>query len=69
MTAHHADDVIETIAINHLRGTGWRGLAVLDSDIVRPLLGMSKEVIKDYAQKRGLTWREDSTNTSDVYLR
>lgn len=69
MTAHHADDVIETIAINHLRGTGWRGLAVLDSDIVRPLLGMSKEVVKDYAQKRGLTWREDSTNASDAYLR
>ena len=39
MTAHHADDIIETIAINMTRGTGWRGLAVLDSPgIERPLL-------------------------------
>lgn len=69
VTAHHADDVVETIAINHVRGTGWRGLAVLDSDIVRPLLDKTKAELKDYAKKQGLTWREDSTNASDAYLR
>jgi tRNA(Ile)-lysidine synthase len=69
VTAHHADDAIETIAINFKRGTGWRGLAVLDSDILRPLLQLSKKDLIEYAQRRGLSWREDSTNASDAYLR
>lgn len=70
VTAHHADDVIETIAINLQRGTGWRGLAVLDSpDIVRPLLHVQKSELVSYAKKHNLTWREDSTNASDEYLR
>ena len=69
VTAHHSDDVIETIAINLSRGTGWRGLAVLDSDIVRPLTDMSKSEIINYAKKNRLEWREDSTNAGDKYLR
>jgi tRNA(Ile)-lysidine synthetase-like protein len=70
MTAHHADDVIETVAINLRRGTGWRGLAVLDNPlIVRPLLGYTKSQIKAYAERYGLQWREDSTNHTDAYLR
>lgn len=69
VTAHHADDVIETIAINFKRGTGWRGLAVLDSDILRPLLQLSKKDLIEYAHKRNLAWREDATNASDAYLR
>jgi len=69
VTAHHADDVIETIAINILRGTGWRGLSIMDSDIWRPLTDMTKSEIIDYAKKHNLTWREDITNTSDKYLR
>lgn len=69
ITAHHADDVVESIAINLSRGTGWRGLAVLDSDVVRPLTEMTKSEIISYAKKHKLTWREDSTNKSDKYLR
>lgn len=70
VTAHHADDVIETIAINCVRGTGWRGLAVLDSPgVVRPLADMRKSDIIEYATKRGLTWREDKTNSDPKYLR
>ena len=69
VTAHHGDDVIETIAINFTRGTGWRGLAVLDSDILRPLLQLSKSDLIEYAQQNGLAWHEDSTNASDAYLR
>lgn len=69
VTAHHGDDAVETVAINLRRGTGWRGLAVLDSDIARPLLHLSKAELLDYAKKRGLSWREDSTNASDAYLR
>ncbi len=70
ITAHHADDAIETIAINLTRGTGWRGLAVLDSsDIVRPLLGMKKSQLITYAKKHKLQWNEDSTNSDTSYLR
>ncbi len=70
MTAHHADDVVETIAINLVRGTGWRGLAVLgSSDIERPLLGKTKAELIAYAQQHKLEWHEDSTNKNTKYLR
>ena len=70
MTAHHADDVIETIAINMARGTGWRGLAVLDSPgIERPLLDKTKAELIEYAKENLLEWREDATNTDTTYLR
>lgn len=69
VTAHHADDAIETVAINLTRGTGWRGLAVLDSGVVRPLLDKTKTEILDYAKKHSLEWHEDSTNLEDSYLR
>lgn len=69
VTAHHADDVVETIAINITRGTGWRGLAVLDSELIRPLLTVSKRALVEYAWQRNLAWREDSTNQDMTYLR
>lgn len=69
VTAHHADDAVETVAINLTRGTGWRGSAVLDSDIRRPLLDMTKEEIIAYAQTHKLVWHDDVTNESDAYLR
>jgi tRNA(Ile)-lysidine synthase len=69
VTAHHADDAVETVAINVQRGTGWRGLAVLDSDVIRPLITMTKDEIRQYANDHHLTWHEDSTNASDQYLR
>ena len=69
VTAHHADDVIETIAINLYRGTGWRGLAAMDSDVIRPLKNITKSEILAYANKHKLVWHEDNTNASDDYLR
>lgn len=70
VTAHHADDVVETIAINLTRGTGWRGLAVLDSpDIERPLLAQTKAQLIEYATQHQLEWREDATNNDTKYLR
>jgi tRNA(Ile)-lysidine synthetase-like protein len=73
VTAHHQDDLIETIIINVMRGTGWRGVCSLRStgNIVRPLLGigMKKADIVRYAIKHGLSWREDSTNDDVRYLR
>ncbi len=70
VTAHHQDDVIETIAINLTRGTGWRGLAVFSSEeIVRPLLTKTKHELREYALSHRLEWVEDETNQSDNYLR
>lgn len=70
VTAHHQDDIIESIAINLTRGTGWRGLAVFGAaDIRRPMLHFSKEDVRKYAQDSRLEWVEDSTNQSEVYLR
>jgi tRNA(Ile)-lysidine synthetase-like protein len=70
MTAHHADDVIETIALNLQRGTGWRGLSVLDrASVVRPLLSRTKRQLYDYALQHRLEWVEDSTNAEDSYTR
>jgi tRNA(Ile)-lysidine synthase len=62
--------VIETIAINLIRGTGWRGLAVLDTqDILRPLLHATKDDLYVYALAHHLEWVEDSTNAGEKYLR
>lgn len=70
VTAHHLDDLIESIAINLLRGTGWRGLSVMSADdIYRPLLNLEKQSLVDYAVKNKLSWREDSTNQTSNYLR
>ena len=69
VTAHHSDDVIESIIINLMRGTGWRGLAVMDRDGVRPLWDKTKAEIISYAKANKLKWHEDSTNASDKYLR
>lgn len=71
VTAHHQDDVLETMVINLLRGTGRKGLSSMQStpDIQRPLLHIPKQTIVAYAQKHGLTWREDATNADTKFLR
>lgn len=69
-TAHHGDDVIETIALNIERGVRWRGLAVMSNPrIRRPLVDYFKSDLEDYAAWHHLSWREDSTNSSDKYAR
>lgn len=71
ITAHHQDDMLETVILNLLRGTGRRGLSSLKStDVVkRPLLHVPKKELLRYASREGLKWREDSTNTDKKYLR
>lgn len=72
VTAHHADDDLETLLINLMRGTGLRGLTGINSlseKIFRPLLEFDKESILQYAKKQGYYWREDSTNLKSDYLR
>ncbi|MDO5343324.1 MAG: tRNA lysidine(34) synthetase TilS [Candidatus Saccharibacteria bacterium] len=70
VTAHHADDVVETVALNLRRGTRWRGLAAMsDERIARPLLSWTKQQIYEYAMDHHLEWVEDATNYSDKYVR
>lgn len=71
VTAHHEDDILETICINISRGTGWRGLCSLRETTYRkrPLLAWSKADVIAYALDHDLEWREDSTNDSPRYLR
>lgn len=72
LTAHHADDNLETALINLTRGTGLDGLLgipAVSGKIVRPLLPFSREEILAYAQKHEIIWREDSSNASTKYFR
>jgi tRNA(Ile)-lysidine synthase len=71
VTAHHQDDVLETMVLNLLRGTGRRGMASLvdRADIVRPLLNIPKTKLIAYARLHNLKWHEDSTNSDTTYLR
>ncbi len=68
--AHHQDDLIGSIAINIVRGTGWRGLGVMSrSNVVRPLLSYRKAQLESYAVRHRLEWVEDKSNHSMQYLR
>ncbi|KLT68750.1 tRNA lysidine(34) synthetase TilS [Flavobacterium sp. ABG] len=72
LTAHHADDNLETFIINLARGTGLDGLTGIPEEndkIIRPLLPFSREEILKYAQENNIQWREDSSNASNKYLR
>ena len=72
LTAHHADDNLETFLINLSRGTGLEGLTGIpekNENIIRPLLLFSRQEIENYAKENNIKWREDSSNTSDKYLR
>jgi tRNA(Ile)-lysidine synthetase-like protein len=80
MTAHHADDLLETYFLKLLRGahpSTIRGILAKsrrEADehtlrLARPLLPFSKAEIFAYAKTRELVWREDSTNQSPRYGR
>ncbi len=72
VTAHHANDNIETLLINFFRGTGISGLHGIlpkQNNIIRPLLFAKREEIEVYAKQNNLTWVEDSSNASDKYTR
>ncbi|WP_136465688.1 tRNA lysidine(34) synthetase TilS [Flagellimonas onchidii] len=72
LTAHHADDSLETFLINLSRGTGLEGLSGIpkqNNKIVRPLIGFSRNQILEYAKSEGISWREDASNKENKYLR
>ena len=72
LTAHHADDDLETFLINLSRGTGIEGLTGIperNEHILRPLLPFARKEIHSYAKSEALRWREDSSNKETKYLR
>lgn len=71
-TAHHQNDVLETILLNLTKGTGIAGLhgiRIKNNQIIRPIWFAEKEMIFDFVVENQLIWREDSSNESNKYQR
>ena len=69
LTAHHADDQVETVLLQLLRGAGVSGLAGMPAIkswsqgwLARPLLPFSRQELEQYALDNALHWMEDETN-------
>jgi len=72
LTAHHADDNLETFLINLTRGSGldgFTGIPEVNGNIIRPLLKFSRNEIESFAKENGILWREDQSNASTKYVR
>ena len=72
LTAHHANDNVETVLINMLRGTGVKGLVGIQQKngiVIRPLLTFLREDIDAYIKKNKLKFRLDKSNLQDKYER
>lgn len=75
LTAHHANDNIETLLMNFFKGTGIAGLQGIlpksgtGNRLIRPLLFAWKEELMAFADENNLSFREDSSNSSDKYTR
>lgn len=71
-TAHHLNDSIETSLLNFVRGSsieGLDGIAPKNGRFIRPMLFATREQIESYAHENKISWREDSSNSSDDYQR
>lgn len=79
VVAHHADDQVETVMMNLIRGTGLNGLIGMDQvsygefsksiPIIRPLLNVWKDEIMSYCEENDLVFTTDETNTDEVFTR
>lgn len=75
LLAHHADDNIETLLLNFFRGTGLHGLTAMPEEnldekfFLRPMLGIRRKEIVEFAEQNDLQWVEDSSNASSKYTR
>jgi tRNA(Ile)-lysidine synthase len=71
-TAHNADDNAETLLYNIIRGTSATGIQAIPYKrdcFVRPLLAVSRKEIEEYAKENSISYVDDSTNSSDKYIR
>ena len=76
LTAHHANDHLETVLFRIARGTGLSGLCGIapirpfaTGHLVRPMLGFSKAEILAYCKEHELAFVTDSTNADTAYAR
>jgi len=70
--AHHADDRIESLVLNVLRGTGLRGLQGMPSvrgPFIRPLITFRKKELEEFATQHEVPFREDASNAEAKYRR
>jgi len=72
LTAHQADDQLETTLLQLLRGAGLPGIAAMPAAaafaagrLVRPLLGFERTEIESWARAARLAWIEDATNADE----
>lgn len=71
-TAHTANDNIETVLHNMVRGSGLKGICGIPPKrgrFIRPLLEVTREEIEQYCERNGLGYCIDSTNKNTVYTR
>lgn len=76
LTAHHAKDQAETFLMRLQRGSGLEGLcgireySVRDGLVIlRPLLAVNPENLRDYLRQRAIVWVEDESNRDTTFLR
>ena len=76
LTAHHGDDLMETIMMRLIRGSSLKGYAAfseitskIDYKIYRPLITKTKEEILNYVKSNNIPYALDKTNDSDVFTR
>lgn len=72
LTAHHADDNLETILFNLTRGATLKGLGGMqefNAKIFRPLLEINKTTILDYLKTKKIPYRKDKSNQDSKYSR
>lgn len=76
LTAHHGDDLIETILMRIVRGSSINGYSGFEKEsirdnysILRPLIYLTKDDLYKYAKDNNIEYREDKTNESDKYTR
>jgi tRNA(Ile)-lysidine synthase len=72
LTAHHADDNIETLLMHFFKGTGISGLRAIpikNESIIRPLLPFYRKDIEQFATQHNIQFVEDCTNASEAYTR
>lgn len=71
-TAHHQNDVLETLLLNLTRGTGLaglRGIPIRQGHVIRPLWFATRHELAQYAREHHVAFREDSSNAGDDYVR
>lgn len=72
VTAHHQNDLAETVVQHLIRGSGsWglQGIPLKNRLVIRPLLCLTREEIEIYCREQQLKPRFDSTNDSTIYQR